>query len=213
MVCKFHPKSQHLTCIIESSADSLRSGWCSGPMEEPDEEKLNNWENNFQLHSAWQKMAPPIFLGFNFSCRATHPMSQGIRSKQYQSCIHSCKDSFLRIKTAMNIMNEYIETKVKGKNATKVDGSVYEHLGLSATILQGCIFQQLFNFCQMTWSKYTPPQYPRRPWKLTPKRHIYICSTDASYHIVSTTVKKTLLRQHLYMILSFDSNSGCAMTD
>ena len=75
----------------------------------------------------------------------------------------------------MNIMNEYIETKVKGKNATKVDGSVYEHLGLSATILQGCIFQQLFNFCQMTWSKYTPPQYPRRPWKLTPVSHIYIC--------------------------------------
>ena len=45
----------------------------------------------------------------------------------------------------MNIMNEYIETKVKGKIATKVDGSVYEHLGLSATILQGCIFQ-LFNY-------------------------------------------------------------------
>ena len=129
-------------------------------------------------------MAPPIFLGFNFSCRATHPMSQGIRSKQYQSCFHSCKDSFLRIKAAMNIMNEYIETKVKGKNATKVDGSVYEHLGLSATILQGCIFQQLFNFCQMTWSKYTPPQYPRRPWKLTPVSHIHIHMFDLLMHCI-----------------------------
>ena len=27
----------------------------------------------------------------------------------------------------------------------------------------------------ITWFKYTPPQYPRRPWKLTPVSHIYIC--------------------------------------
>ena len=43
----------------------------------------------------------------------------------------------------------------------------YEHLGLSATVLQGCIFQLYFlsdeHIKSLTWSKYTPPQYPRRP--------------------------------------------------
>ena len=164
-------------------------------------------------------MAPPIWLGFNFSFRATHPMSQGIRSKQYHSCIHSCKDSSLRIKAAMNIMNEYIETKVKVKMPQRWKDQYMSTWGSVAPSCRDVYFNYLI-FVRSTQSslQFGPNIHPHSILEglgNLPRRDIYtyVRSTDASYHIVSTTVKKTLSRQHLYMILSLDSNSGCAMTD
>ena len=66
-------------------------------MEEPDEKNLD-YQNCvfFHLHSAPQKNGFSHFTWVQLLLGATHPMSQGIRSKQYHSCIHSCKDSFYK---------------------------------------------------------------------------------------------------------------------
>ena len=160
-------------------------------------------------------MAPscPILIGVNFSYRATHYVCQGIRSKEFIAA----KISSLRIRAAMNIMYEYIETRIKMAQRWKD-----QYMSTWGSVPPSCrdVYFNYLIFVRWTQSslRLGPNIHPHSileglgnlpRWVI----YTYVCSTDASYHIVSTTVKKTLSRQHLYMILSLDSKSGCAMTD
>ena len=70
----------------------------------------------------------------------------------------------------------------------------YEHLGLSATILQGCMF------------KLRLGDLPRKDIYT----YVLLIISYCIYYCRKDPIEATLFK---YMILSLDSNSGCAMTD
>ena len=159
-------------------------------------------------------MASPILLGFNFSLGPPTPC---LRVSGHNNTIVAfivAKIHFIRIRAAMK--NEYIETKGK-YNATKVEGSVWAPgaqchrpagMYISTIFLVGWTYQ-VFDLVQI----YTPTVSWKALETYPEETYLHMFYWCIISYCIYYCQKKTLLRQHLYMILSFDSNSGCAMTD
>ena len=164
-------KSFLQTCIIEFSADSLRSGWCSGPKEGPAVEQITFFINiaflllhhkNSSSHLSWVELfhgaIPPRVSGQNNPIVAkTHSRQQWIQW--------------------MNIRQEEYRTKMPQRRKGQ-----YEHLRLTAPLLEDSIVHTGWHKLDL-WTRTCQVFYM-----------FYLCS---SYQIVSTATVKNLIEATL----------------